>query len=143
VLGQDYSSFTDAKLEYWLGTPMATAYNLTHNISMDWGYSIGDRVGLYPIAYLERGLAKRANAVSAGARPGADDGQADIALAVQAADEYVLRWPQRWADGTISRDSGDVWPGEVNHDHSFIWGDGNVLCVLYVRPQRDEAVLSL
>ena len=123
MLGQDYSSFTDAKLEYWLGTPMATAYNLTHNISMDWGYSIGDHVGLYPIAYLERGLAKRANTVSAGARPGADDGQADIALAVQAADEYVLAWPQRWADGTISRDSGDVWPGEVNHDHSFIWGD--------------------
>ena len=33
------------------------------------------------------------------------------------------QWPRRWADGTISRDTGDNWPGEADFHASFVWGD--------------------
>ena len=218
ALGLDFRAFTDAKLDYWTATPGAVGYNLTHNISMPWGPSIGDKVGLYPIAYLARGLAAEAiscesgSAATAGTRPGQDyasvkmdaatglaprdceaiccadaacktwvfvpDGlypsrpagtfcwlkaaaiplsaptcdngkpgcvsgvvnrtrtggagrqeggvsasNADVALALGAARRYILQWPRRWADGAISRDTGDKWPGEADFHANFIWGD--------------------
>eukprot|EP00937_MAST-01D_sp_MAST-1D-sp2_P001954 g1954.t1 len=106
-IGVDYRAFADARLDYWLRTPNSTAWNLTKSVPMPWGYSIGDRVGLYPITYLERGT----------------DG--DVALALAAAKLYLLPWPRRWTDGTVARDTGDNWPGEQDDPGhaSFIWGD--------------------
>ena len=78
TLGLDFRAFTDAKLDYWTSTPGAVGFNLTRNISMAWGYSIGDVVGLYPISYLARGLAAQAarcerdSVTTAGTRPGQD-----------------------------------------------------------------------
>ena len=51
----------------------------------------------------------------------------DITVARTTVDDFILRWPIRWKDGTITRDT----PGEGmdaigwfnTSDHQFVWGD--------------------
>lgn len=46
----------DARLDYFASTPGQFGYELLHNetIFLPWIYSVGDRLGLFPIAYATR-----------------------------------------------------------------------------------------
>ena len=78
------------------------------------GYSIGDQLGLMPIAFMARAEAARTP------YPSGDDWK----LAETVADEYVLTWPLRLPDGTVSRHVGSWGPGEPDEGNgSFLWSD--------------------
>jgi hypothetical protein len=118
----DYTQFVNAKLDTFLETKGETAFNLTHGIHMDWGYSIGDRVGLYPFAYLAR--AQYYASVNTGTST--YDNTSDLLVATEAASRYIFPWPLHWEDGTLSRDQG--WTGmPTDKKHEYIWGDDGMM----------------
>ena len=89
--------------------------------------AIGDHIGLFPHAYLRRATYYvRPNA----SRPLPAGGYAravDLKVARTTVDDFILKWPIRWVDRTITRD----YPGEgmaalgptwVNtSEHQFVW----------------------
>jgi len=89
----------------------SNAWAVLHNVSVAWGYSVGDDMGLFPIAYLSRALASRVPW-------GVGD---DWELSVRVAEQYVLGWPLRLPDGTMSRHGG--WGTEPDVNASFLWND--------------------
>lgn len=109
--GQDWSPFLSPRMDAFSADPDSPAYKILHNESVPWGYSIGDTTGLFPIAYVSRAL--HAN--------NTDPASADWALALRVAELYVLGWPLRLPDGTISRHGG--WGKEPDANASFLWQD--------------------
>lgn len=114
---QPWAAAADEQLDYWLNTPGEYGYNLTHNLTSPWGYSVGDGIGLYPIAYLSRALYYGEPYSPA---PGANL-SVNWRVALTTADKYVLAWPKTLPDGTISRDQG--WTGQPDVNASFLWSD--------------------
>jgi len=99
-----------------------------HNITIPWGYSVGDTTGLFPIAYLSRALYNNNTDLSS----------VDWRLALGIAEEYVLGWPIKF-DGTISRHAG--WFGEPDANGSFLWMDDQFMgMALLARLARHDAV---
>ena len=108
------------------------AYNLTHGLGITpefIGNAVGDKIGLYPHAYLHRYLHYRAP--SRYLPPPGYDGAKDLEVAKRTVDEYILEWPLRWTDGTITRDypgQGHHWgPSPETGDHQFVWGDDSYM----------------
>jgi hypothetical protein len=98
------------------GTKYVPGYDLAHNITRGFDSAVGDYIGLFPIAYLQRAL-------SQGKTSGPD---IDIALAT--ANDYILKWPHRLADGTFSRTVPGDWPGETSTKvGSIVWGDDQTM----------------
>jgi len=84
------------------------AYNVTNNITMPFDSSPGDHLGLYPVSYLMRyQYASKKNS-------------SDLYVSNQVGIKYILGYPTRLPDGTISRNSG--WDSEPGHN-SFLWAD--------------------
>jgi hypothetical protein len=79
-----------------------------HNQTQPWNDAVGDTNGLAPIAYLSRYSYFAENATSP-----------DWQVAVNVANQWVMKWPKRLADGTFSRDVG--WPGQTDKNASFLW----------------------
>lgn len=93
-------------------------YNLSHNITIPWEYSIGDYTGLFPIAYLQRALLATPPSLSG----------PDIAMANLTANHYILEWPHRLSDGTFSRLGAGDWPGEHSSANgSIVWADDQTM----------------
>jgi hypothetical protein len=94
--GQDWSPFLSARLDAYAADPASVAHAVLNNATVPWGYSVGDTTGLFPIAYLSRALHSN----------NTDPASADWTLALRVADRYVLGWPLRLPDLTISRHAG-------------------------------------
>jgi hypothetical protein len=80
-----WPSWASALASSFAADPKSNAYAVLHNVSVPWGYSIGDDMGLFPIVYLARALAGRVPYGIGG----------DWALATGVAEQYVLGWPLR------------------------------------------------
>lgn len=89
--------------------------------------AIGDHIGLFPHAYLHRAV-YYAGANSSRPAPLHYDRALDVVVARTTVDDFILKWPIRWTDGTITRDQ----PGDDGMDaigwfntssHNFVWGD--------------------
>ena len=125
----DYSAFLNTQLDALVALPTSTAYKVLHNISVPWSSSIGDQVGLFPIAYLSRALHLN----------NSDLQSQDWQLALRVAEEYVLAWPLRLPDGTISRHNG--WAPEPDVNASFLWQDDQFMGIaLLARLARHPAL---
>jgi rhamnogalacturonyl hydrolase YesR len=108
----DFSAFLAARLDAFAQLPGSPAQLFLAGQTIPWGYSIGDTTGLFPIAYLARALHLNATDPAT---------SQDARLALGIAQQYVLGWPLRLADGTISRHAG--WYGQPDANASFLWQD--------------------
>lgn len=108
-----YATWVGSLLDAYLAEPPSSsnAAAVLANFTVPWGYSVGDDMGLFPIAYLSRATYSHAP-FGVGV---------DWELALRVADEYVLGWPLRLPDGTMSRHAG--WTGEPDVNASFLWDD--------------------
>jgi Glycosyl Hydrolase Family 88 len=88
----------------------STAFAVLHNISVPFGYSIGDTIGLMPLPYVAKAQYENI------AYTPSDE---NWYIAETAADQYVIAWPLLLPDGTISRETG--W--ETGRGASFLWCD--------------------
>eukprot|EP01121_Diplochlamys_sp_Union-15-3_P000347 TRINITY_DN10325_c0_g1_i1.p1 TRINITY_DN10325_c0_g1~~TRINITY_DN10325_c0_g1_i1.p1 ORF type:complete len:368 (-),score=49.12 TRINITY_DN10325_c0_g1_i1:181-1284(-) len=113
--GFDYVSVLNKKLDDYLANTEGSAYKVLHNITIPWGGAIGDNLGLFPIAYLSRVNYYNKHPTSA------YNNATDIKLSLEVANRYVIPWPNRLPDGTISRFGG--WPGEKSNGATFVWAD--------------------
>jgi len=103
------------RLDQYASATDSTAYKALHNISIPFSGSIGDDVGLFPIAFLAR-LQYYKN------HPDAKyDNTTDLQIAIRIAERNVLQFPRRLKDGCISRAGG--WGGEKGDNNSFVWAD--------------------
>jgi rhamnogalacturonyl hydrolase YesR len=119
VPGADYTKWINKALNKFTSTQTENAYKIVHGEQIPWGASIGDVIGLYPISYLHR-----ATFYSNRTRPSTYNISEDQFIAKTVASEYILKWPLRWTDSTISRDYPGHWPKEKDTgDHQFVWGD--------------------
>jgi hypothetical protein len=127
--GQDWSPFLSARLDAYAADPASVAHAVLNNATVPWGYSVGDTTGLFPIAYLSRALHSN----------NTDPASADWTLALRVADRYVLGWPLRLPDLTISRHAG--WGKEPDRNASFLWQDDQFMgLALLSRLSRQPAV---
>jgi rhamnogalacturonyl hydrolase YesR len=109
-MGQAWAPSVDAALAAFVAINSSVAWSVLNNVTVPWTSAIGDEVGLMPIAYLSRADFYNESA-----------GSQDWTVATRVADEYVLPWPFRLADGTIGRTVG--WPGQPVDNASFVWSD--------------------
>jgi rhamnogalacturonyl hydrolase YesR len=110
--GQDWSAVLNDRLDQFIADPSSAAYQILNNITIPWNYAIGDLVGLMPIAYLSRYDHYNGTGASSAV---------DWRLVTTVADTYIMKWPRRLPDGTISRDQG--WGTEPDKNASFLWSD--------------------
>jgi rhamnogalacturonyl hydrolase YesR len=111
----NYTGFASAILDAYLQPGQYGSMILT-NQTLPFTGTIGDVVGLFPTAYLDRALLRSGAGGINWSAP-----SDDALLAQRVADQYVLPWPDRLVDGTISRDEG--WTGAPDYNHSFVWSD--------------------
>lgn len=126
VRGMEYvlDRWVNPVLDQYLTAVDAPAYNLTHGLTITpqfIGNAVGDKIGLYPHAYLHRHEHyRRAQA------PAGYNASADLEVARRALDDYILKWPRHWTDGTVTRDFPGQPPspwGPETDEHQFVWGD--------------------
>ena len=130
TFGIDYDTIMDDYLDLCIADPLRYGYKILHDIPIPYGEEIGDDLGLFPIAYLNRMLSR------------ANNETADCRI-VRYVTEHVLRWPKHLADGTISRDYG--WaPGHTQEDADIVWADdqymGLVLLARLASVTRNETI---
>ncbi len=104
VFSQPWAPAIDALLDAYAADTKGNVWGVLHGLNMSaaQGYSIGDELGLMPIAYVARAVAHGV------AYPTGDDWK----LAELVADNYILGWPLRLPDGTVSRHAGSWAPNE-------------------------------
>ena len=108
-----WPAWVSALLDKYMADPKSNAYAVLHNVSVPWGYSVGDDMGLFPIAYLSRAMHLRTPF-------GVGD---DWKLVLAVCEQYVIGWPLRLADGTISRKVGWGPAGNGSGPAVFLWQD--------------------
>jgi hypothetical protein len=106
-----WATFVDGLLDAFADDPTSVAYDVLHGITVPWNYSIGDNVGLMPLSYIARANYYR--------EPYPVGRNWELAAIV--ADRYILGWPKRLPDGTVSRDQG--WDDQPDVNASFLWND--------------------
>ena len=127
--GQEWGAFLGARLDAFAADPASPAFAVLHNATVPWGYSVGDTTGLFPIAFLSRALHEN----------NSDPASVDWALSLRVAERYVLGWPLRLPDATISRHAG--WGKEPDGNASFLWQDDQFMgLALLSRLSRAAAV---
>jgi hypothetical protein len=83
--------------------------------------AVGDLTGLFPIAYYRRALYRK------------EVNSTDMRIANITADQYILPWPHRLADGTFSRTQTGNWPHEQSSKTgSIVWGDDQTMGTMLV-----------
>jgi len=128
-MGDVMPRWVDPVLDGYLATEGSAAYNLSHHIPIDtaWiGNAVGDKIGLYPHAYLHRYLHYTASTPPHSAPPKGYNASVDLAVAKRTVDLYILQWPRHWTDGTVTRDYPGAQPspwGPETGEHQFVWGD--------------------
>jgi hypothetical protein len=119
VPGLDYMHWVNPVLDNFTSTQTENGYKIVHGEPIPFGRSIGDVVGLYPIAYLHR-----ATYYSNHTKPSSYNISEDQFISKEVASLYILPWPTRWTDSTISRDYQGHWPKEKDTgEHQYVWGD--------------------
>eukprot|EP00936_MAST-01D_sp_MAST-1D-sp1_P001935 g1935.t1 len=137
------SRWVNPVLDGFLAQPGSAAYNLTRNIPIDTdfiGNAVGDKIGLYPHAFLHRylhygaGAGGTATTTAKSPPPPGYNASLDLVVARQALDRYILQWPRHWKDGTVTRDfPGQATPsdpspwGPETGEHQFVWGDDSYM----------------
>ena len=121
-------------LESFMAPPRGLAYEILHDdrILFPWGYSIGDHIALYPVAYAAR-VRYYSNATYVN--------QSDIALCNAVAKRFVLGFPHRLLDGTVSRSVGwgtDYFPA----NSSAVWVDDSFMENSKFTSHRDKTGFS-
>lgn len=110
-----------AKLDAHMHAPLGLGYRILHDDRMlfPWGYSIGDHIALYPVAFAARARYSTASSAS--------DPSSDVALCNAVSKRFVLGYPHRLADGTVSRSIG--WPplDLTPHNASAVWVDDSFM----------------
>jgi hypothetical protein len=106
----DWAAFVSALLDGYSADPASNAYAVLHNVPVPWGYSVGDTMGLWPIAFLSRALA-------AGTPFGVGD---DWELATVVAEKYVLGWPLRLGDAASTLSRNATWAAEPTNN-ATLW----------------------
>lgn len=107
-----FAPAVDAFIDAFVAEPATTAWNVLHNVTVPWGYSVGDQIGLMPLPLIARA---RFHNIS---YP-----QSDLwTISERVADEYVMQWPLRLADGTIARSTGVAWYN-ASEPAAFLWDD--------------------
>ena len=117
----EWAAFASRVLDDYAGNSSSNAWAVLHSKSVPWGYSVGDDMGLFPIAYLSRALA-------AGTPYGRGD---DWALAIAVAEQYVLGWPLRLADDVRTMSRNTTWTGEPTNN-ATLWSDDQFMGVALV-----------
>lgn len=109
-------STVSAWLDVMKALPGTYGYNVLHNVSMPPNAAVGDQVGLFPIAYLDR----YNRAVARGGVPPVSD----LTIVQSVVDTYVVGYPNTLPDAarTFSRLGG--WPSQPpTGNATFLWGD--------------------
>lgn len=125
-LPEGLQAWVNPQLNGFLSDGTSEAFNVTHNLTVlpeFIGNAVGDKLGLFPHAFLHRGL--HYNASAAPPPPGYPGVAVDLEVARRVAVDYILRWPVRWhKDGTVTRN----YPGHVpwwpqDNRSQYVWGD--------------------
>ncbi len=95
------------------------AQQLLDNETVPWPPAIGDTLGLYPMAYLRRAEYY----YSRRSAPKGYNLKRDLEIATRTANRYILGWPTRWADGTVTREVSGSWKQNETNTGEFVWGD--------------------
>ena len=89
-------SWVNPVLDHYLNTVNEPAYNLTHGLGISSefiGNAVGDKVGLFPHAYLHRYLYYTAK--DAPPAPKGYDPAKDLEVAKKTVDQYILKF-DKW-----------------------------------------------
>ena len=109
TFGINFEPILNMYLYMYKTVPKYYGYDVLHNITVPFYKNVGDAIGLFPINYLNSVIKTH----------GKDKDGLQIAKTV--ADQYILKWPLRIRDGTLSRKDG--WSGEPVTSATFLWAD--------------------
>jgi len=105
----------DRHLQSLLANSTSEPSNILNNVTMPFGVSIGDHLGLMGIAFLSRALFHGLNTASP-----------EWTVAVRTADEYILKWPLRLDDGSGIFSRAQAWAGQPPGPN-FLWLDDSFM----------------
>ena len=124
TFGLDYEQIVNKNLDYFeYNDTTSFGYKLLHDVAVPYDTAVGDKIGLFPINYLNR-LSKQSyqnNQRTLEMIGRFSDEDADRKIIEKVAETYIMNWPRSLPDGTITRDHG--WGKEVDHNASFVWAD--------------------
>ena len=117
----DYRAVLGKHLDEFSLQKNTSAYEVLHNQSVGvWDSAIGDRRGLFPLAYFERAVYFRTHCST----PATYDNATDVRIATGAARKYIMPWPKLLPeDGTIARFVGGELGPKTSNTSRYIWGD--------------------
>ena len=107
------SAILDKHLDEDQRDPSSFGYMVLHDEKVPFNKAVGDSIGLFPIAYVNRIL-------DLSGKPGYSNAS-DVKIVDTVANTYIIGYPYRLPDGTFSRHQG--WDDEPDRDASFLWGD--------------------
>ena len=116
TLGLQFASSLDKHLGNYKTEKDSFGYKILHNETIPWSSAVGDTLGLFPIAYVDRVVLESSNI-------NGYNNTTDLYLADTVAGKYIIPFPHRLPDGTFSRDTGGSWAGETDGNHTFVWVD--------------------
>ncbi|EDQ91021.1 uncharacterized protein MONBRDRAFT_23890, partial [Monosiga brevicollis MX1] len=106
----NWTTFFNQLLDGFEETPGQVANSVLNNITMAFDHAVGDRIGLFPIAYLTR--------------QSYGFGNANDAVVIRGIiDEYILPYPYRLNDTARCFSRFEGWSGQVSNGPSFVWAD--------------------
>eukprot|EP01084_Bolivina_argentea_P140007 246242_1 len=128
----DYNKYISQYLNLWLynNTPNSIAYQITNGQILPWNnyseHNIGDVTGLLPINYISQILYQYNNTKTPPKQIFNFSTSIWNATFITS-DYYILQYPRRISDGTISRDDQGRWTAETDNNASFVWADDNYM----------------
>jgi rhamnogalacturonyl hydrolase YesR len=116
TFGLQFASSLDKHLDNYETDKESFGYKLLHNETIPWSGAVGDTLGLFPIAFIDRAVLESPSTRGY-------NNSTDLYLAETVARKYIVPFPRRLPDGTFSRDTGGSWAGETDGNHTFVWVD--------------------
>lgn len=101
-------------LDFFINDSSQEAYKILHGISINWGPTVGDTGGLFPIAYLARISYYNEH------NDPKYDNSTDLKLCNLITTQIVANWHYTLPDGTFTRGYG--WQGQPSGTQ-FLWSD--------------------
>ena len=115
----------------WLYTNKTIpGYQIVHNETISFNSSqesaIGDITGLFPIVYIDQIYYNLTKSDNNKMIINSTLNNKDVwYLIFETANHYILQWPRRLKDGTVSRDVLSNWANQSVVNNSVIWADDN------------------